>query len=272
MAPTTRPRRPRAAALAVSPERPSMEKNEKACGTCSHSSSYVLSGTLLALIFLTFTVFLFMLFPFFMPARTLLSSRAKMNLCTDFMRQMGKGSEWSSVVKPGSGQIKKPTETVCTTEYRPVCGETQVQCIKAPCPPIRETYSNSCEATKAGATVVAQGACAQTPEEMVKIISPLADQKISSPVMVKGMAFGGWFFEGSFPIQITDAAGTVLGEAPAVTTEDWAKAALAGEKIGFTAKITFKKTTAKQGYIVLKQDNPSGLPENDHEVKIPVNF
>jgi hypothetical protein len=90
--------------------------------------------------------------------------------------------------------------------------------------------------------------------------------------MIKGMAFGGWFFEGAFPIQITDAAGTVLGEGPAVTTEDWAKAALAGEKIGFTAKITFKKTTAKQGYIVLKQDNPSGLPENDHEVKIPVTF
>lgn len=35
-------------------------------------------------------------------------------------------------------------EKACTKDYRPVCAEVQVQCIKAPCPPIQETFSNKC--------------------------------------------------------------------------------------------------------------------------------
>lgn len=33
----------------------------------------------------------------------------------------------------------------CTKEYMPVCAEVQVQCIMAPCPPLKETFSNKCE-------------------------------------------------------------------------------------------------------------------------------
>lgn len=33
----------------------------------------------------------------------------------------------------------------CTREYMPVCWEVQVQCIKAPCYPIMQTFSNKCE-------------------------------------------------------------------------------------------------------------------------------
>lgn len=35
---------------------------------------------------------------------------------------------------------------ICTKEYRPVCASKTVQCIRAPCPPIKQTYPNSCEA------------------------------------------------------------------------------------------------------------------------------
>lgn len=34
--------------------------------------------------------------------------------------------------------------TMCTLEYMPVCASVQVQCIKAPCPPINETFGNAC--------------------------------------------------------------------------------------------------------------------------------
>ena len=34
--------------------------------------------------------------------------------------------------------------TICTMEYRPVCASVEVQCIKAPCDPIQETFGNSC--------------------------------------------------------------------------------------------------------------------------------
>lgn len=50
----------------------------------------------------------------------------------------------------------------CTMEYAPVCGSVQVQCIMAPCNPIRETFSNSCVAAANHATNVTPGACEVT--------------------------------------------------------------------------------------------------------------
>jgi hypothetical protein len=44
--------------------------------------------------------------------------------------------------------LKKVGNEVCATNYEPVCAPVQVQCIKAPCPPIKETFGNSCEACK----------------------------------------------------------------------------------------------------------------------------
>lgn len=34
--------------------------------------------------------------------------------------------------------------TVCTMEYAPVCASVAVQCIKAPCPAIEQTFGNKC--------------------------------------------------------------------------------------------------------------------------------
>lgn len=34
----------------------------------------------------------------------------------------------------------------CIEIYQPVCAKVNVQCIKAPCPPIEQTFSNSCKA------------------------------------------------------------------------------------------------------------------------------
>lgn len=37
---------------------------------------------------------------------------------------------------------------VCTADFAPVCATVQIQCIKAPCYPVEETFSNSCNACK----------------------------------------------------------------------------------------------------------------------------
>ena len=42
-------------------------------------------------------------------------------------------------VSPGN-----PEETACTMEYAPVCASVAIQCIKAPCNPVQQTFSNRC--------------------------------------------------------------------------------------------------------------------------------
>lgn len=36
------------------------------------------------------------------------------------------------------------SDVFCTMEYAPVCAKVQIQCIKAPCEPIEQTFSNRC--------------------------------------------------------------------------------------------------------------------------------
>lgn len=55
--------------------------------------------------------------------------------------------------------LENPNDKPCTKEYMPVCGETKVQCVKAPCPPIKNTYSNRCMAKNEGATILYEGEC-----------------------------------------------------------------------------------------------------------------
>lgn len=53
------------------------------------------------------------------------------------------------------------TPTSCTMDYTPVCGSVAVQCIKAPCPAVEQTFSNLCM-LKANpvVTLVHTGECA----------------------------------------------------------------------------------------------------------------
>jgi hypothetical protein len=47
----------------------------------------------------------------------------------------------------------------CTTDYVPVCGLVQVQCITTPCNPVYQTFGNRCELDRAKATFVYEGEC-----------------------------------------------------------------------------------------------------------------
>lgn len=113
--------------------------------------------------------------------------------------------------------------------------------------------------------------------DLIEITNPVANAVISSPLIVTGQARGPWFFEGSFPVLITnsDQAITIAsGYATAETdsmTEDF---------VPFKAKLDFDIQSYMEGgydiskgaIIVLKKDNPSGLPEYDDEVQIPIRF
>lgn len=50
-------------------------------------------------------------------------------------------------------------DIACIQLYDPVCGQVDVQCIKAPCPPIWQTFSNNCFAAVARAKNIQKGTC-----------------------------------------------------------------------------------------------------------------
>ena len=53
-----------------------------------------------------------------------------------------------------------PTEPVmCPMHYDPVCAEKPVVCVRAPCPPLRKTFGNSCQARAEDYTVLYKGQC-----------------------------------------------------------------------------------------------------------------
>ena len=74
-----------------------------------------------------------------------------------FSDEMGCGCV--TTVEAGGVPPIKEDESICTQQYDPVCGEVEVQCIKAPCPPIKQTFSNDCFATIAGAKNIVPGEC-----------------------------------------------------------------------------------------------------------------
>lgn len=103
---------------------------------------------------------------------------------------------------------------------------------------------------------------------MVTVDTVKEGDRIHSPVTIAGKAVGPWFFEASFPIVITDESGTVLGQGIAQAQGEW----MTQNMVPFQATLTFAKGTAQRGFLVFKKDNPSGLPENDMEYKLPVKF
>ncbi len=49
--------------------------------------------------------------------------------------------------------------SMCTMQYEPVCAEKEVQCVTAPCNPIRQTYGNACMAAADQAKVIFEWDC-----------------------------------------------------------------------------------------------------------------
>jgi hypothetical protein len=104
-------------------------------------------------------------------------------------------------------------------------------------------------------------------EVEVVVTSPLPGSIVSSPLEIVGTARGYWFFEASFPIVLETANGEVIASHYATSQADW----MTEDFVPFAATIDFS-TEAESGNLIIKKDNPSGLPENDAQISIPVKF
>lgn len=135
--------------------------------------------------------------------------------------------------------------------------------------PAAESYPRQCT-SPAGSHFVEDIGNALEKVDLVQAISPQPNDTISSPLLVEGEARGNWYFEASFPIDIQDSNGTVIGQGYAQAQGEW----MTTEFVPFeSVPITFTAQPAgSMGKIILRKDNPSGLPENDDHLEIPVTF
>lgn len=104
--------------------------------------------------------------------------------------------------------------------------------------------------------------------DKIRVTSPVSGETVSSPLVVSGEARGYWFFEASFPVKLLDADGSLMAVVPAQAQGDW----MTEDFVPFTASIAFDVPTSGTGTLVLEKDNPSGLPENADEIRLPVKF
>lgn len=110
-------------------------------------------------------------------------------------------------------------------------------------------------------------------KDMIEIFSPLPDTAVSSPLIIKGRARGMWFFEASFPVFLTDWDGRIIAQGIATAKEDW----MTEEYVPFEAMLEFESPApvvgvVNRGALILKKDNPSGLPEHDDAFELQVFF
>lgn len=111
--------------------------------------------------------------------------------------------------------------------------------------------------------------------DLIKLDSPVPNETISSPLKITGKARGTWFFEASFPVTLTDWDGRIIAEHYATADGEW----MTEEFVDFTASLEFTNPYnsgdpefMSRGTLILKKDNPSGLPEHDDYLEIPVYF
>ena len=155
----------------------------------------------------------------------------------------------------GESRMSEEMPTACTLEAL-ICpdgsavGRTGPNCEFSPCPEIVTPAPT---------------------DNLIIIDAPRANEEVSSPITISGKARGNWFFEASFPITVVNWDGLIIGEGIATADGDW----MTTEFVPFTAHVSYTLATGtpyNRGALILKKDNPSGLPEHDDSREIPILF
>jgi hypothetical protein len=134
--------------------------------------------------------------------------------------------------------------------------------------PIMESYPRQCLAPH-GKTYTEEIGNEIEKIDLIIIDYPRPGTKITSPLNIRGQARGTWFFEGDFPVVLTDWDGRIIAEGHATAQGEW----MTEDFVNFTARLEFEKPELyDRGSLILQKDNPSDLPENDDALEISIFF
>jgi hypothetical protein len=115
----------------------------------------------------------------------------------------------------------------------------------------------------------------ESKSDLIVVDQPQPLAEVASPLSVVGQARGTWYFEGDFPVRLEDAQGNVLARgiaAAQLDPNDPNATSMTEDFVPFQAELSFSPPATATGTLVLERDNPSGLPENADELRIPVRF
>src|SRR3989339_374420 len=174
-------------------------------------------------------------------------------------------------IKHGQPTAAEPTEACGEPKATDENAVTDFASCAAAGYPIMESYPRQCRA-KNGKTFTENINPENTGEakksDLIRVDNPAPNQLIQGPFTVTGQARGYWFFEASFPIKLYDGNGQLLATAIAQAEGDW----MTEDFVPFTANVNFDGSLTTEGVLVLEKDNPSGLPANADEIRIPVSL
>ena len=105
-------------------------------------------------------------------------------------------------------------------------------------------------------------------EAIIQVTYPEPNAIVTSPLTVTGKARGTWYFEANFPVRLLDGNGREIAVIPAQAQGEW----MTTNFVPFNVILNFTNPTTTIGTLVLEKDNPSGLPENDDSLEVPVLF
>lgn len=134
--------------------------------------------------------------------------------------------------------------------------------------PVMESFPRRCRAGDKTFTEIIEPR--PVANDKIRIFMPLSGAVIKSPLILKGEARGNWYFEASFPIRLLDADGNLIPLDPpyVMTTHEW----MTTDFVPFETTHIFSVPSTDSGTLILQKDNPSGLPEFDDSISVPVRF
>jgi len=132
--------------------------------------------------------------------------------------------------------------------------------------PVMESYPPQCRIEDRQSFTQDIGNELELSDEVV-IENPRPNQTIVSPLIVKGRARGTFYFEGSFPIRLVDERGNELAESYVESQGEW----MTEDFVPFIGELEFQ-TDATSGTLYFEKANPSGLPENEQVLEVPIQF
>lgn len=102
--------------------------------------------------------------------------------------------------------------------------------------------------------------------DLVQVDLPYPEAVTGKEFSIIGKARGYWYFEASFPAIVMDKNGKVLWQGPVQAQGDW----MTEDFVPFKVDVKVPQDYMGKATIILKNDNPSGLPENEKSVSFPI--